>query len=317
MSHHSADNERISVISPVYNEQDNLRSFVAEVLGALDALNLPKGYELILVNDGSTDDSAMILDVCVREHPGVVTAIHLARNFGMESAIMAGLEESRGNAVIILDSDGQDDPAAFQAFVEKWREGYDVVYAVRTSRKEGAVQRFLFWSFYRVIGWLANFDLPADASNFALMDQNVAEALRSMPERNRFLRGLRAWVGFRQCGVPVARRARQKGKTRLGLRGQWKLAMNAIFAFSYVPLFVFRIAGMLTLLLSAGLILWALYCKLIAGLELRAWASQLISTSFFGGINLLGIGVVGEYVARIHDEVKARPNFIVQRITRE
>lgn len=317
MSHHSAGNEHISVISPVYNEQENLRSFVAEVLGALNALALPKGYELILVNDGSTDNSAELLDTCVHEHPGVVTAIHLARNFGMESAIMAGLEEARGDAVIILDSDGQDDPAAFQAFLEKWREGYDVVYAVRTSRKEGAVQRFLFWSFYRVIGSLANIDLPADASNFALMDQHVAEALRALPERNRFLRGLRAWVGFRQCGVPVARRARQKGKTRLGLRGQWKLAMNAIFAFSYVPLFVFRIAGMLTLLLSAGLILWALYHKLIAGLELRAWASQLISTSFFGGINLLGIGVVGEYVARIHDEVKARPNFIVQRITRE
>ncbi len=317
MSHHSAGDERISVIAPVYNEQENLFAFVKEVLGSLESLHLPRGYEFILVNDGSTDGSGELLDRCVREHPGMVTAIHLARNFGMESAIMAGLEEARGDAVIILDSDGQDDPAAFRAFLEKWREGYDVVYAVRASRKEGLVRRFLFWGFYRVIGWLANINLPADASNFALMDRSVAEALRALPERNRFLRGLRAWVGFKQCGVPVARRARQKGKTRLGLRGQWKLAMNAIFAFSYVPLFVFRIAGLLTLLFSAGLILWALYFKLIAGLELRAWASQLIATSFLGGINLLGIGVVGEYVARIHDEVKARPNFIVRRITRE
>lgn len=307
---------RLSAVAPVYNEQDNIGPFVAEVLAALEAIAAPGGYELVLVNDGSRDGSAAVLDACAAEHPGVLTVVHLARNFGMEPAISAGLEECTGHAVIVLDSDGQDDPGAFRAFVERWREGFEVVYAVRASRRESAMRRFLFWSFYRVLGHIANIELPPDASNFALMDRCVVDTLRAMPERNRFLRGLRAWVGFRQTGVLVDRRERRRGKTRLGFRGQWKLAMNAIFAFSYVPLFVFRLAGMAALGLCATLILWALYAKLIAGLELRAWASQLITTSFFGGINLLGISVIGEYVARIHDEVKGRPNFVVHRVTR-
>ncbi len=307
---------RLSAVAPVYNERENIRSFVAEVLSALQAVNPPGGHELILVDDGSHDGSGGELDACALEYPGVVTAVHLARNFGMEPAISAGLEEATGHAVIVLDSDGQDDPGAFRDFVQKWREGFEVVYAVRASRQESALRRFLFWSFYRVLGRIANIELPPDASNFALMDRCVVDTLRAMPERNRFLRGLRAWVGFRQTGVPVARRERRRGKTRLGLRGQWKLAMNAIFAFSYVPLFLFRLAGLAALGLCAVLILWALYAKLIAGLELRAWASQLITTSFFGGVNLLGLGVIGEYVARIHDEVKGRPNFVVHRVTR-
>jgi polyisoprenyl-phosphate glycosyltransferase len=315
MNDRSKSQWRLSVVAPVYNEQEQIRSFIRETAELLEKLHAPGGYEIILVNDGSTDDSAGVLDACTHDYPGLLTVVHLARNFGMESAICAGLAHASGDAVIVLDSDGQDDPSAFQAFVDQWRAGNDVVYAVRASRQESALRRFLFWGFYRVLGWIANINLPADASNFALMDRCVVDALCSMPERNRFLRGLRAWVGFRQVGVPVARRARERGKTRLGLRGQWKLAMNAIFAFSYVPLFVFRIGGAVALILCAGLILWALYAKLIASLELRAWASQLITMSFLGGINLLGIGIIGEYVARIHDEVKNRPNYVVQRIT--
>lgn len=307
---------RLSILTPVYNERENIPAFLDEVMSALEKLAPPRGYEILLVNDGSRDGSAELLDRYAEAHPGVVVAVHLARNFGMEPAIAAGLDLAGGDAVIILDADLQDDPAAFRAFVEKWREGYDVVYAVRTERQESPVRRALFWSFYRVLGWMANIDLPADASNFALMDRRVVDALRALPERNRFLRGLRAWVGFSQVGVPVPRRARRGGATRLGLRGQWKLAMNAIFAFSYVPLFVFRFAGAAAVLLSVLLVLWALYYKLVAGLEIKAWASQFIMTAFLGGINLLGIGVIGEYVARIHDEVKGRPNYIVQRITR-
>ncbi|MBI2422055.1 MAG: glycosyltransferase family 2 protein [Candidatus Hydrogenedentes bacterium] len=306
---------QISVVAPVYNERENIRVFVKEVLIALEALDNPGPHELILVNDGSTDGTEDELDACAKDHPGVLRVLHLARNFGMEPAIEAGLDRARGEAVIVLDSDLQDDPSAFAAFVEKWREGYDVVYAVRSSRQESLPRRALFSLFYRVLGHIAQIDLPVDASNFALIDRNVADALRAMPERNRFLRGLRAWVGYRQIGVPVARRARHAHRTRLGLRGQWKLAMNAIFAFSYVPLFVFRFAGLIALIFSLLLIAWALYYKLVVGLDIKAWASLLIATSFLGGINLLGIGVIGEYVARIHDEVKGRPNYIVRRST--
>ena len=306
----------LSVVAPVYNEAGHVAAFVDEVAAALEALALDGGFEVVLVNDGSIDGSGTVLDACAAARPGVVSVIHLARNFGMEPAIYAGLQFARGDAVIVMDSDRQDDPAAFSAFVGKWREGFEVVYAVRSSRQESGLRRFLFWSFYRVLGWLANIELPADASNFALMDRRVAEIIRAMPEQNRFLRGLRAWAGFRQTGVPVARRARYEKGTRLGLRGQWKLAMNAIFSFSYVPLFLFRLAGVVTLAFSGALIVWVLYHKLIAGLQVQAWASQLITTAFLGGVNLLGIGVVGEYVARIHDEVKRRPNYVIHHVTR-
>lgn len=304
----------LSVIAPVFNEKDNIEAFVEEVDATLQSLNIPGRYEIILVNDGSTDGSDVILEECAQKHPGLVKVVHLARNFGLEPAINAGLDLVETDAAIIMDSDRQDDPAAFQPFIEKWREGFDVVYAVRSSRQESALQRLLFWSFYRILAWIATVEFPLDAGNFALMDKKVVDALRAMKEQNRFLRGLRAWVGFRQTAVPVARRERYDKETRLGLRGQWKLAMNAIFAFSYVPLFVFRLAGLATIAASALLIFWALYHKLIAGLEVKAWASQLIVTTFLGGINLLGIGIVGEYVARIHDEVKGRPSYIIRNI---
>lgn len=316
MSPESDKRPVLSLVAPVYNERDNIVPFLEDVAAVLDAITLENGYEVILVNDGSRDGSDAVLDECAAARPGIVTVVHLARNFGMEPAIQAGLEYARGDAIVVMDSDHQDDPGAIATFLEKWRDGYEVVYAVRTKREEGRLHRFFFWSFYRLLGWLANIELPSDASNFALIDRRVADVLRAMPERNRFLRGLRAWVGFRQAGVPVARRARRAHKTRLGFRGQWKLAMNAIFSFSYVPLFVFRLAGMAALVLSAVLILWALYHKLIAGLALKAWASQLITTAFLGGINLLGIGVVGEYVARIYDEVRRRPNFVIHHVTR-
>ncbi len=317
MTRAQKENWRLSVLAPVYNEAPGIREFVAELADTLERIAPPGGCEIVLVNDGSTDASGTALDELAREYAGVVVAVHLARNFGMEAAIAAGLEIVTGDAVITLDADMQDDPGAFDAFLDKWREGFEVVYAVRTSRKEWVGQRALFWGFYRVLGWIANIDLPADAGNFALMDRAVVDALRLMPERNRFLRGLRAWVGFRQAGVPVPRRGRGKGRSRLGIRGQWKLAMNAIFAFSYVPLFVFRLAGMCALGLAAVLIVWALFYKLVVGIEVRAWASQFIATAFLSGINLLGIGVIGEYVARIHDEVKGRPNFVVHHISRE
>jgi glycosyltransferase involved in cell wall biosynthesis len=306
---------KLSVVAPVYNERENIGAFVDEVLTALAAISPPGGYELILVNDGSRDGSAEALDAAAEAHPGVVRAVHLARNFGMEPALVAGLERATGDAIILMDSDMQDDPAHFPAFIAQWQAGHEVVYAVRSSRQESALRRLLFWGFYRVLGELAEIDLPADASNFALMDRCVVEALRQFPERNRFLRGLRAWVGFRQSGIPVARRARYDRRTRLGLRGQWTLAMNAIFSFSYVPLFLFRLAGVVALLMSGLLILWVMYNKLVVGLNIQAWASQMVTISFLGGINLLGIGVVGEYVARIYDEVKGRPTYIVHRET--
>lgn len=304
----------LSVVAPVFNEAANAAPFTEEVLNALAALALPCPHELVLVDDGSWDGTSEALDALAVAHPGVIRVLHLARNFGHAAAVSAGLDHARGQVIILMDSDRQDDPAAFGPFLEQWTEGNDVVYARRVLREESAPKRALFWLFYRAFAWTANVRIPLDAGNFALLDRRVVKQIQALPERNRYLPGLRAWVGFRQTGVPVARRARYDQRTRVGLRGLWTLAMNALFSFSYVPLFMFRIAGVLSLGLSAAVILFALYHKLFTGLAVLAWASQLVTTSFLGGINLLGIGLLGEYIARIYDEVKGRPVYIVDRL---
>ena len=175
--------------------------------------------------------------------------------------------------------------------------------------------RLLFWLFYRSFAWVANIGAPLDAGNFALMDRRVVKQLLALSERNRYLPGLRAWVGFRQCGIPVPRRARPGGRGRVGLRGLWTLGMNAIFSFSYVPLFIFRIAGVLSLLLAVVVLLGAMSAWLTAGRDIQPWAVQLSATAFLGGINLFGIGLLGEYIARIYDEVKGRPIYVVERVS--
>jgi glycosyltransferase involved in cell wall biosynthesis len=305
----------LSIVAPVYNEADVLERFVEELFATLTHLRFPGRCELLLINDGSTDGSREILDRLANDHPDRVRALHLSRNFGHAAATTAGLEHARGDLIILMDSDMQDDPAAFGAFFTQWRAGYDVVYAVRVTRTEGLVHRCLFAGFYRLLGWFADINLPRDAGNYSLLDRRVAEQLRTLPERNRYLPGLRRWVGFRQIGVPVPRRTAYRPKGRVGLRGQWRLAMNAIFSFSYVPLFVFRFAGVASMALSLGLIIFALVQKFRLGTDTSSWFSLLVSISFFGGMNLFGIGVLGEYVARIYDQVKRRPAYLLDRIT--
>jgi len=301
------------VVAPVYNEAEGITGFVAEVRERLAALEQPGRCELVLVNDGSTDGSAELLDRLAAEFPGEIRVVHLARNFGHGPAVAAGLDHAEGDVVILMDADYQDDPAAFAPLLEKWREGFDVVYVERASRQENPVSRGIFWLFYRVFDWIADTKSPMDAGNFGLMDRRVVAQLTQLPERNRYLPGLRAWVGFRQTGVSVPRRARYDSSTRVGLRGLWTLGMNAVFSFSYVPLFVFRIAGVSSIGLSVVLVLYALGNKLM-GHDLGASSSILIATSFLGGINLFGVGLLGEYIARIYDEVKCRPVYVVDRV---
>ncbi len=303
----------LSVVAPVYNEAEGIAGFVAEVRERLAALEQPGRCELVLVNDGSTDGSGELLDRLAAEFPGEIRVVHLARNFGHGPAVAAGLDHAEGDVVILMDADYQDDPAAFAPLLEKWREGFDVVYVERASRQENPVSRGIFWLFYRVFDWIADTKSPMDAGNFGLMDRRVVAQLTQLPERNRYLPGLRAWVGFRQTGVSVPRRARYDSSTRVGLRGLWTLGMNAVFSFSYVPLFVFRIAGVSSIGLSVVLVLYALGNKLM-GHDLGASSSILIATSFLGGINLFGVGLLGEYIARIYDEVKCRPVYVVDRV---
>lgn len=304
---------KLSIVAPVFNEGSYIKNFVSEIIEVLDKLEITKNSEIILVNDGSTDETEKYLDTLTEIYPGLVYAIHLTRNFGQSSAITAGLHYSSGDCVILMDSDGQDDPKCFSEFIELWKDGYDVIFAKRANRKEGILFRSCSWLFYRLLSFSAQISLPIDAGNYALIDRKVIEAIKLCPERNRYIPGLRGWVGFKQTGIEVERRARYDSKPRVGFRGLWTLAMNAFFSFSYVPLFFFRFAGVGSLLLCLALIIFALYHKLITGLAVTAWASQLISISFFGGINLIGIALLGEYIARIYDEVKQRPLYICAR----
>ncbi len=303
----------LSIVAPVYNEAEGIEAFVREVREHAAALKSEGRVELVLVNDGSADGTGAILDQLAASAPGTIRVVHLARNFGHGAAVAAGLDHARGNAVILMDADFQDDPAAFAPLLAKWEEGYDVVYVERASRQENPLARGVFWLFYRVFKWVAATQSPLDAGTFGLMDRRVVDQLGKLPERNRYLPGLRAWVGFRQTGVPIPRRARYDRHTRVGLRGLWTLGMNAIFSFSYVPLFVFRIAGVLSMLLSVVLIAIAIYLHLSRN-DVGPWPAILAATSFLGGINLFGIGLLGEYIARIYDEVKCRPVYVVDRV---
>src|SRR5437879_4784291 len=207
----------ISVVAPVYNEAAAVETFVNEVRQALAALPQPVAYEIILVNDGSTDTTAERLDTLAQDSSVRMRVIHLCRNFGHSAAISAGLDDARGDAVILMDADLQDDPSAFRGFVEKWLSGFAVVYAVRSTRQEALPIRLAIAAFYRLLSWISDTHIPADAGTFSLMDRKVVEVLRSMPERNRFVPGLRAWVGFRQASLPVPRRSRHDRRSRVGL----------------------------------------------------------------------------------------------------
>ncbi len=304
----------ISVVAPVYNEAAILPTFVTEIEQALTALSPKIIWEIVLVDDGSTDGTEELLDELASKSTGSLKIIHLCRNFGHGPAISAGLDNARGAAVILMDSDLQDDPAAFRAFLENWLDGYDAVYAIRTSRRESLPVRMAIAGFYRLVQAISDITIPRNAGTFSLMDRRLVDVLRSMPERNRFLPGLRAWAGFRQTGVPVSRRARHDRRSRVGLRGLWRLSMNAVFSFSYFPIFIFRALGGLALLCCFALAIFVLYQKLRSGNPLSALTSQMFTILLFSGINLVGIGVIGEYVARIYDELKARPGYIINRI---
>ncbi|MEI8138717.1 MAG: glycosyltransferase family 2 protein [bacterium] len=305
----------ISIVAPVYNEVSILSTFVKEAQQSLEALCPVVICEFVLIDDGSTDGTETLIDDIANNSACGMKVIHLCRNFGHGPAISAGLDHACGDAVILMDSDLQDDPGAFRIFLEKWLEGYDAVYAVRTSRRESMSVRFATSVFYRLANWISDTSIPRNAGTFSLMDRRLVEVLQSMPERNRFLPGLRAYAGFRQTGVPVPRRARHDRHSRVGLHGLWKLAMNAFFSFSYFPILILRAIGALALLCCVALIVFVLSSKIIFRTPVVAWSSQMITILFFGGINLFGIGVIGEYVARIYDEVKGRPAYIIDRIT--
>ncbi|HZZ71907.1 MAG TPA: glycosyltransferase family 2 protein [Pirellulales bacterium] len=303
------DRALLSVVLPVFNEAGVVASLTESLIAVLAPL---MRFEILFVNDGSHDDSPAILDALASQH-AEVRVIHFARNFGQQAAVQAGLAHARGDAVVVMDSDQQDSPAAIRQFVALWQEGYDVVYALRKSRQEAWWKRCLFAGFHRFLHAIADTQIPARAGLFSLMDRRVVSEVMALGEHDRYLPGLRSWVGFRQTGVEIDRGVRYDDHPRISLRGLWRLAKTAIFSFSSFPLQVFSWIGYLAMAVFMLLGGFSLACKIFTACTIPGWTSYVLIASFFGALNALGISMLGEYVIRIYDQVRRRPLYVVDR----
>lgn len=299
-----------SIIAPIFNEQDNIPELHRRVSEVMDSTGEP--WELLLVDDGSTDRSTEMIRELAKKDSHVRPVI-FARNFGHQIAITAGWDFARGDAVVVIDADLQDPPELILEMAKKWREGYEVVYAVRAER-EGE-SWFKLWTaslFYRLISRITDVKIPLDAGDFRLMDRKVVDVLKSMRERHRFPRGMSAWVGFKQVGVEYKRAARVAGETKYPFRKMFRLALNAITGFSYFPLQVATFFGFF----SAGIAILAIpvviYLRASGSQAFFGQATTLIAVLFLGGVQLISLGILGEYIGRLYDEAKGRPLYIVR-----
>ena len=302
----------ISAVVPFLNEAATLPILFAELEQQLGALGLP--WELVLVDDGSRDGSLEVVRAQLQQRPQLkATVLSLSRNFGKEAALTAGLQTSRGDVVVPLDADLQDPPELIGAMLEQWRQGFDVVYAVRRRRAgESRTKRFTAFGFYRLMGRLSSTAIPADTGDFRLMDRCVVEALLQLPERSRFMKGLFAWVGFRQSAISYDRDARQGGKSNWNYWKLWNFALDGITSFSRVPLQVLSGSGVAIAFLALLYGSWMVLRTLVFGIDLPGYASLMTAVLFLGGVQLIGLGLLGEYLGRVFEEVKARPLYLVR-----
>ena len=299
----------ISCVMPAFDEARNLGVVVPQVLAALAALS--PTVELIVVDDGSRDNTREVAQGLARQHPELVY-LRLSRNFGKEHALTAGIDAARGDAVILMDADGQHPTQLLAEMVGKWREGSDVVYAVRQSRADqSSLQIRLTRWFYKLVNWGNRVKIPPDAGDFRLMDRKVVQALKSLPERNRFMKGLYAWVGFNSTAIQYQPLPRADGTTHFGLRGSMSLALTGMVAFSTAPLRMLTLLGMLLAAASLCFGAWELIDHLVWGATVPGYATLVISITFLSGVQLLSIGILAEYVGRIYDEVKQRPPYLI------
>ncbi len=306
----------ISVVAPVYNEEALIREFHQRVCATMDSVGEP--WELILVDDGSRDETPALLDVLQREDPDHVVVVHLARNFGHQLAITAGMDYARGEAVVTIDSDLQDPPEVIVDLVKKWQEGYEVVYAVRAER-EGETWFKLFTAglFYRLIQRLTSVTIPMEAGDFRLLDRKALAYLRSMREHSRFVRAMTSWVGFRQTGVPYRRQARKAGETKYTVRKMVRLAIDAITGYSTLPLKLALWSGFAAAALGAVMAVVLTIVRLGGTAPLAGQGFTASLVLFVGGVQMVMVGILGEYIGRIYDEVRQRPLYTVQEVKRK
>jgi len=301
-----------SIIAPIYNELDNLPELYRRVKEVMDSTRKP--WELVLVDDGSTDGSTDIIRELAKKDKQIRPII-FARNFGHQIAITAGWDYARGDAVVIIDADLQDPPELILEMAKKWKEGNEVVFAVRAER-EGE-SWFKLWTaslFYRIIYRITDVKIPLDTGDFRLMDRKVVNVLKQMRERHRFPRGMSAWVGFKQVGIEYKRAARVAGETKYPFRKMFRLAINAVTSFSYFPLQVATFFGFISAGVAALAIPVVVYMRITGSQAFFGQATTLIAVLFLGGVQLISLGILGEYIGRLYDEAKGRPLYIIREM---
>jgi glycosyltransferase involved in cell wall biosynthesis len=301
----------ISCVIPAYNEAQNLGNLLPQVLTTLQVLS-PQ-VELIVVDDGSRDDTTQVMQKLCATYPQLVY-LKLSRNFGKEPALTAGIEAAQGEVVVLMDGDGQHPVSLVPDMLAKWREGSDVVYAIRrTRRDQSSLQVTLTAWFYRLVNLGNRVKIPANAGDFRLMDRKVIDALKQLLERNRFMKGLYAWVGFNSTAIDYDPLPRIDGKSNFGLLGSLSLAFTGILAFSIAPLRAMTVSGLALSLIALGYGLWVIGEYFLTGITVPGYATIVVGMMFFSGIQLLSIGVLAEYVGRIYEEVKQRPNYLISQ----
>ena len=308
------DPVRVSIAIPLFNEADGVNELLRRVCAVVDAIPGTR-HEILLVDDGSTDETLALLRAAA-DHDGRLVVISLSRNFGHQAACAAGLKHARGDVCVLMDGDLQDPPEQIPNFLEKAKQGYDVVYAVRAKRKEGGLLKLCYFLFYRIQGALSEQPMPLDAGDFCLMSRRVVDFLNASVERQRYLRGLRAWVGFKQIGITVERDPRASGQPKYSWGKLFTLAVDGIFSHSILPLRAATFLGVSAIGLSLAVTTHALYGKWIRGDSPPGYTAQVVTMIFFSGVQLVFLGVIGEYVGRIFEEVKRRPSFVVDQVIR-
>jgi len=305
---------RVSVAVPLFNEEHVLPELLRRIRNVVDAL--PGGpHEIVVVNDGSSDGTFDRLAQLAADD-GRVVLVSLSRNFGHQAALSAALDYATGDVVVVMDGDLQDPPEAIPQLLEEHSKGFDVVYVRRVQRKEGWVLRACYFVFYRMLTVVAAVRLPVDAGDFALLSRRVVDALKQIPEHQRYLRGLRSWVGFRQTGVAVERAARHAGRSKYSTWRLLKLALDGLLSFSMAPLRAAAALGLLVIASSTLFAVYAVYVRLIGGRTPEGFTMLIVVMTFMSGVQLLFLGVIGEYLGRVYDEVKGRPQYFVDRVVR-
>ncbi|VAX35702.1 Glycosyltransferase [hydrothermal vent metagenome] len=310
MKHKNID---ISIVIPLLNEESNIRELFKQLRRVLE--KAVEAFEIIFVDDGSTDQSFAVLKGLHQEYPDSVRVIKFSRNFGQQPAIAAGLKQAQGKAVVVMDADLQDPPEVIGQFIAKWKEGFDVVYGVRSQREgETFFKKFTAELFYKFIRKISCVEIPANVGDFYLLDRKVVDVFIELKEHHRFNRGLVAWMGFKRGVVMYTRKARHSGVTKYSLTKMIRFALDAIMSFSFAPLRMISCFGIFLILFSIIILLIILCLKTFASTMIAGWVFIADSILFTGGLQLLAMGLIGEYLARIGEDTKARPLFVVEEV---